>query len=1006
MKKIACFVLVGVLLSIFCASFVSAAVETEGIYKYMVVDNEAYLVACDENTSGDIVIPSMLGNYPVTRIHMMAFRNCDQIESIKIPDTVKIIEKYAFENCLSMTYISIPNSVISIGDEAFVRCSALPNITIPGSVTNIGVGAFIECLSLESILTEDSSTAYCSDNGVLFSKDKSVLVCCPARMAGTSYNIPDTVTDIADYAFYDCMELCSIGINEGVSRIGDMAFFGCRKLESLYLPESVSEIGNSVFTGCDRLTEISVDEDNNTYCDEDGILFTKDKKVLLKCPIYKDIGEYDIPETVTTIGNGAFEWCKKLTDVSMQNGIQIIGNHAFDGTNIKSIAIPDSVTSIGSNAFSRCNMLETVKLSTGLTGIEYGLLFDTDGLESIEIPYRVQVIGQASFSSCDNLKSIIIPGSVTDVQIGAFVNSTNLTDVYYYGTQETWDEIHIASYNEPLTNATLHFLTKTPAETLCEAINEQTANSCMVDIDTQTVTLLSDVILTKTVEIPDGGEIILDIDVFNIWGANESDALYIPKEASLRIVGNGTIHGGNTVDEQYNYVGSAVSNDGILRINGPTLIGGDEREMYSYAAPGVRGWGTTYFIEGIIQAGEGNYNDYVYYTKGLNSIILESDDKTNYIASKNEWGSNKRYIKAVSIPQGLSAPEKLAAIFNIIQPETCSVAANTVTLNKDFSCPYEIYIPTGDEIILDFNGHTVTTDDFFVPFVIYEQAKITLKGNGILTNKERTSGTSLGGMSGKAALISNDGNLTIDGITVIGVGLHGINNDGALKVQKGKIMSSDNSSGKDAIVNWGTIEVFGGEIIGGNATRDGNGGGDGIASLSGVSASGIYPIKLYGGIIFGGKGCGDGKNGRAINTKFNIGEGCNAYESDDGENYSELDDTSCYARYLKISNINDNPESEDGNSGTPSTKNVIKVNNATFDGEKATFDLDLSGNETITGSVYVSVYEGKRLLFIKHYTAEADISVSIEYTNGQNITVFWWDAEFAPMSLSTEVKFE
>lgn len=428
--------------------------------------------------------------------------------------------------------------------------------------------------------------------------------------------------------------------------------------------------------------------------------------------------------------------------------------------------------------------------------------------------------------------------------------------------------------------------------------------------------------------------------------------------------------------------------------------------LYSYAAPGVKGWGTTYLIEGCVQAGKGNYNDYVSFTVGDYSVVFESDDGTNYSIIEKAWQSKKRYLKAIAIPQNLSAAEELAATLNILQTDTCSVNGNRVTLNKDFTCPHEISIPTGDSIILDFNGHTVTTSNFFSPFFISEQAEITFTGTGTLTNAEKSS-RSVGGVGPGAALVPNEGKLVIDGITIIGVGLCGISNDGELVINSGTITAGSAPSAKDAIFNTGTIIVNGGRIIGGDTTRDGRNGGNGIASHAMVHpADEIYPIKLNGGELHGGAGLGDGENGRAITTGFNIGEKCLAYESSDGKNYSSLEETSCRLQYLRVTITTSNPTISGGggsNLGTPSSKNSIAVENMVLNGGKITFDLSLISDEEIGGMVYVAVFDGKKLSHLLHFTAKDVIPVSIDFADRQNIKIFWWGDSLSPVCPLTEL---
>ncbi len=259
----------------------------------------------------------------------------------------------------------------------FSNRSSVKTVVIPDSVTSIGRWAFGYCESL------------------------------------TSVTIPDSVTSIGSCAFYDCTGLTSITIPDSVTSIGNGAFYNCTGLTSVTIPDSVTSIGDEAFNNCTRLTSITVKEGNPKYSsDEYGVLFNKDKTLLIQYPIGNKRTSYTIPDSVTSIGDWAFAQCTGLTSVT-------IGN---------------SVTSIGSSAFWCC---------TGLT--------------SITIPDSVTSIGDYAFGYCTGLTRVTIPDSVTSIGDNAFISCTSLTDVYYTGSKEDWNKISIGLYNGCLTNATIHY---------------------------------------------------------------------------------------------------------------------------------------------------------------------------------------------------------------------------------------------------------------------------------------------------------------------------------------------------------------------------------------------------------------------------------------------------------------------------------------------------------------------------------------------------------------------
>lgn len=194
--------------------------------------------------------------YSVTSIGSYAFYNCTSLESITIPDRVTSIGMGAFFGCISLENITLPDSTTSIDSDAFLGCISLESITIPSEVTLIGVDAFCGCEVLTEIHVDESNTTYCSEQGVLFNKERTRLVCYPAGKTEDSYTIPTGVTSIGPSAFSWCNSLTSITIQAGVTSIGSRAFFGCRSLTNITIPRNVTSIGDYAFNDCTALTDV------------------------------------------------------------------------------------------------------------------------------------------------------------------------------------------------------------------------------------------------------------------------------------------------------------------------------------------------------------------------------------------------------------------------------------------------------------------------------------------------------------------------------------------------------------------------------------------------------------------------------------------------------------------------------------------------------------------------------------------------------------------------------
>ncbi len=315
--------------------------------------------------------------YRITSIGSGAFQFGNSLTSVTIPNSVTSIGRAAFRDCSSLTSVTIPNSVTSIGNYAFNGCSSLTSVTIPNSVTSIGDYAFNGCSSL------------------------------------TSVTIPNSVTSIGDYAFRDCSSLTSVTIPNSVTSIGDEAFGGVNNI--IY---SGTAIGSPWGAKC-----------VNGYVDGYLVYSDDTKTTLLGCSAAAT-GTIVIPNSVTSIGYGAFNECSSLTSITIPNSVTSIGDYAFaDCISLTSVTIPNSVTSIGETAFYGCSSLTSVTIPNSVTSIGENAFHNCSGLTSINIPNSVTSIGNYTFKRCRSLTSVTIPNSVTSIGYEAFWGCISLTSV-------------------------------------------------------------------------------------------------------------------------------------------------------------------------------------------------------------------------------------------------------------------------------------------------------------------------------------------------------------------------------------------------------------------------------------------------------------------------------------------------------------------------------------------------------------------------------------------------
>ena len=190
-----------------------------------------------------------------------------------------------------------------------------------------------------------------------------------------------------------------------------MPFVSALSLTSISIPDGVTSIGEGAFSYCYRLTSVEVGAGNVNYTEVNGVLFNTEMTLLHTYPASKTGANYNIPDSVTSIGERAFSDCTRLT----------------------SITIPDSVTSIGKEAFRLCTRLTSISIPDGVTGIGGIAFAGCSRLTSITIPDSVTSIGDETFNACTSLASITIPDSVTSIGFRAFARCSNLTAVTFLG---------------------------------------------------------------------------------------------------------------------------------------------------------------------------------------------------------------------------------------------------------------------------------------------------------------------------------------------------------------------------------------------------------------------------------------------------------------------------------------------------------------------------------------------------------------------------------------------
>lgn len=395
----------------------------------------------------------------MTIIDKGAFQNCRMLEIIHLPEGITEISPSCFRGCGSLTEILLPNSVVKLSENAFEH-SGLTSITIPAGVVELGHLA-LHCENLGQIFVEEGNSAFSSDeSGALFNSDKTVLIKVPAMISG-AYTVPEGVKVIGQCAFMGCKMLTQITLPEGLERIEEEAFYYCYRLSQMTIPASVTQVSSSAFAYCTNLTGIWVDEESTAYSsDAWGVLFNKDKTVLVKAP-KKLSGNYIIPNGVKTIGDYAFEYCD-ITGVVIPEGVTSIGNYAFSVCyGITEVIFPGSLESLGAYAFNNCNGLTEVTVPGNVKTIGERAFFACGGLTTVTIEEGVEHIGGLAFGLCNSLTTVTFPESLKFVGEKVFYESYSIQyTIYgeglYLGTENNPYAALLGASSDEVTSITVH----------------------------------------------------------------------------------------------------------------------------------------------------------------------------------------------------------------------------------------------------------------------------------------------------------------------------------------------------------------------------------------------------------------------------------------------------------------------------------------------------------------------------------------------------------------------
>ena len=411
--------------------------------------------------------------YSVTSIGDYAFSRCSALTQVTLPNSVESIGSQAFYDCSALTQVTIPNSVTSIGNWAFWNCSALTQVIIGSSVTSIGSKAFYECYTLTEMtvlatvpptitastfsninpqvkvsIPEGSREAYMADENWKQLLDLSagqLSGTCGDNLTWTFTTADSTLTisgtgDMYDYGYSDQpwynfnQGIKNISLPDGVTSIGRYAFYDCSALTQVTIGNSVESIGYYAFSGCSALTQVTW---NAINCNYDPFYDSR-----------SNITTFTFGSQVEHIPAYLCYGMDKLTTVIISDNVTSIGAGAFSSSGVVSLAIPAKATEFGADAFMDCNKLATVFYRGNMAewcNISFennyanplscapktvNLHIDNKVIKELTIPEGITAISDYCFYNAAFLTSLDISSSITNIGDSAFAGCTALDSIY------------------------------------------------------------------------------------------------------------------------------------------------------------------------------------------------------------------------------------------------------------------------------------------------------------------------------------------------------------------------------------------------------------------------------------------------------------------------------------------------------------------------------------------------------------------------------------------------
>lgn len=433
--------------------------ENEEDYEYRITDDNEVVITKYTGNEENVTTPTMLEGKPVVGIGQNAFAENDKLKVLTISEGVRFFEGTIVDYNLNLKEINLP-STLSLGKvegNAYSGCN--------------GVSGY--CPELEKITVAEDNPYLCEENGIIYTKDKTVVICCAPKTELGDLVLPSSVTYICDSAFNHNNTLTSVQIADQVTYIGYWAFNNCTSLQKVYIPKSVTSIKDNVFANVESITDVYYAGTQKEWeALEKGNSFDKiDPVYHYEYDICEEIGHHYVDGSCTNCGKAEgiikqgscgenltwtlndagllkisgtgkmknysssksvpwYEYIDQIKQVVIEKGITSIGNFAFYGlTGITEISLPKGMEIIGDYAFKGCTALEKAELPKNLWKIGESAFYGCVSLKEMNMPDTITVMGAYAFKGCTGMEKLHISTGLVGLNEAAFYGCSSLKEI-------------------------------------------------------------------------------------------------------------------------------------------------------------------------------------------------------------------------------------------------------------------------------------------------------------------------------------------------------------------------------------------------------------------------------------------------------------------------------------------------------------------------------------------------------------------------------------------------